>query len=69
MATRCAYENSIEIGVFALLTNAYALVAIGGSENFYSVLEAELADHVPVVHTSIAGEFKTQQEQTDRAVR
>lgn len=54
MATRAAYENSNEIGVFAKLTNAYCLVAIGGSENFYSVFESELADHIPVIHTSIA---------------
>ena len=49
------YESSNEIGVFAALTNAYALVAIGGSENFYSLFERELGDHLPVVHTSIAG--------------
>ncbi len=55
MATRCQFENSNEVGVFSKLTNAYCLVAIGGSENFYSVFEAELADVVPVVHTSIAG--------------
>jgi translation initiation factor 6 len=55
MATRCQFENSNEIGVFANLTNAYALCAIGGSENFYSVFEQELADHIPVVHTSING--------------
>jgi translation initiation factor 6 len=55
MATRCQFENSNEIGVFANLTNSYALVAIGGSENFYSVFEEELADHIPVVHTSVAG--------------
>jgi translation initiation factor 6 len=55
MATRAQFENSNEIGVFSNLTNGYALVAIGGSENFYSVFEQELADHIPVVHTSIAG--------------
>jgi translation initiation factor 6 len=55
MATRAQFENSNEIGVFANLTNAYALVSIGGSENFYSVFEQELADHIPVVHCSIAG--------------
>uniref|UniRef100_A0A7S4NM54 Uncharacterized protein n=1 Tax=Guillardia theta TaxID=55529 RepID=A0A7S4NM54_GUITH len=32
-----------------------AQVGIGGSENFYSVFESELADHVPVIHASIAG--------------
>jgi len=55
MATRAQFENSNEIGVFSSLTNGYALVAIGGSENFYSVFEQDLADHIPVVHTSIAG--------------
>lgn len=55
MTTLCQFENSNEIGVFAKLTNAYCLVAIGGSENFYSVFESELADHIPVVHVSIAG--------------
>jgi translation initiation factor 6 len=55
MAIRAQFENSNEIGVFSNLTNAYALVAIGGSENFYSVFEQELSDHIPVVHTSIAG--------------
>jgi len=55
MATRVQYENSNEVGVFSKLTNSFALVAIGGSENFYSVFESELADHIPVIHTSIAG--------------
>ena len=55
MATRCRFENSNEIGVFSCLTNKYALTAIGGSENFYSVFESELAETVPVIHTSIAG--------------
>ncbi|KAJ3224364.1 Eukaryotic translation initiation factor 6 [Clydaea vesicula] len=47
-------ENN-DIGVFSKLTNSYSLVAIGGSENFYSVFESELADSIPVIHTSIAG--------------
>lgn len=55
MATRCAFENSNEVGVFASLTNSYCLAGIGGSENFYSVLEAELAEHIPVVHSTVAG--------------
>ena len=38
-----------------MLTNSYCLVAIGGSENFYSVFESELADVIPVIHTSIGG--------------
>lgn len=49
------FENSNEVGVFAKLTNAYALIALGGAENFYSVFESELADHIPVIKTSIAG--------------
>ena len=49
------FEGSNEVGVFARLTNAYCLVTLGGSQNFYSVFEAELADHIPVVHCSIAG--------------
>ncbi len=55
MATRAQFESSNEIEVFANLTNAYCLTAIGGSENFYSVFEQELADHIPVIHTSISG--------------
>ncbi|KAJ2703236.1 Eukaryotic translation initiation factor 6, partial [Coemansia spiralis] len=55
MAVRAQFENSNEIGVFSKLTNSYSLVAIGGSENFYSVFESELGDVVPVIHTSIAG--------------
>lgn len=43
------------VGVFSTLTNSYALVAIGASENFYSVFEAELQDVLPIVRTTIAG--------------
>jgi len=49
------FEGSNEVGVFAKLTNAYCLVCLGGSQNFYSVFEGELADHIPVIHTSVAG--------------
>ncbi|TPX67753.1 hypothetical protein SpCBS45565_g03545 [Spizellomyces sp. 'palustris'] len=55
MAVRAQFENSNDIGVFSRLTNSYGLVAIGGSENFYSVFESELSDVIPVVHTSIGG--------------
>ncbi|KAI4497628.1 hypothetical protein M0802_007168 [Mischocyttarus mexicanus] len=55
MAVRVQFENNNEIGVFSKLTNSYCLVAIGGSENFYSVFEAELAETIPVIHASIAG--------------
>ena len=44
MATRTQFENSNEVGVFSNLTNSYCLVAVGGSENFYSAFEAELGD-------------------------
>jgi translation initiation factor 6 len=55
MAFRTQFEGNNELGVFAKLTNSYALVAIGGSENFYSVFESELADVIPVIHASIGG--------------
>jgi len=55
MAQRAQFENSNDVGVFANLTNAYAITGLGGSQNFYSVFEQELADHIPVVQTSIAG--------------
>ena len=53
MAVRTQFESSNDIGVFARLTNAYCLVGIGGSENFYSTFESELSDHIPVIHSSI----------------
>jgi len=55
MATRCAFENSNEIGVFSALTNSYCLTGVGGSENFYSVFEAELSSHIPVIHATVSG--------------
>ncbi|KAK2143285.1 hypothetical protein LSH36_857g00079 [Paralvinella palmiformis] len=55
MAVRVQFEGNNEVGVFSKLTNAFCLVAIGGSENFYSVFEGELADTIPVIHTSIDG--------------
>lgn len=55
MAVRAQFENSNEVGVFAKLTNAYCLVGIGASENFYSVFEGELADVIPVIRASVAG--------------
>jgi translation initiation factor 6 len=35
MALRTNFENSNEVGVFAKLTNKYAVVGIGANENFY----------------------------------
>lgn len=55
MAVRAQFEGNNEIGVFSKLTNAYCLVGIGGSENFYSVFEGELEGTIPVVHISLAG--------------
>lgn len=55
MASRVQFENSNEAGVFSKLTNKYCLIALSGSENFFSVFESELADIIPVVRCSIAG--------------
>ncbi|XP_065202125.1 eukaryotic translation initiation factor 6 [Planococcus citri] len=55
MAVRVQFENNNEVGVFSKLTNSYCLVAIGGSETFYSVFESELLDTIPVIHASMAG--------------
>lgn len=55
MAQRTQFEGNNEVGVFAKLTNAYCLVAVGGSANFYSVFEGDLADKIPVVYTSVGG--------------
>ncbi|KAK8926440.1 Eukaryotic translation initiation factor 6-2 [Platanthera zijinensis] len=55
MATRHKFENCNGIGLFSKLTNAYCLVTIRGSENFYSVFKGELGNAFPVVKTSIAG--------------
>jgi len=54
MAVRAQFENSSDIGVFSKLTNSYCLLSYGGSEHF-RVFEAELGDHIPIVHCSIAG--------------
>jgi len=53
MAVRAAFESSSEVGVFARLTNSYCLTAMGGSENFNSIFEAELSQHIPVIHASV----------------
>ncbi|KAJ5232026.1 Eukaryotic translation initiation factor 6 [Penicillium chermesinum] len=55
MAVRAQFENSNEVGVFSRLTNSYAIVAVGASENFYSVFESELQDVIPICHATIAG--------------
>jgi len=53
MALRTRFESSDDIGVFARLTNAYCIVAMGAAQNFYSVFEQELSRHIPVVYSSI----------------
>ena len=53
MSIRANFENSNELGCYAHLTNTYCLVAVGGSENFYSVVEEQLGCHMPVVQASI----------------
>lgn len=55
MAVRAQFENSNEVGVFATLTNTYALLGIGSSENFYGIFESELQDSIPICRTTIAG--------------
>ena len=37
------------------LTNSYCIVAIGGSENFYSAFQNEFDKTIPVVHASVGG--------------
>jgi len=54
MAIRTQFENSSEIGVFSKLTNTYCMLAFGGSEH-YKIFENELADHIPVIYSSISG--------------
>nr|ANM86128.1 eukaryotic translation initiation factor 6-1 [Stygiella incarcerata] len=55
MAIRTAFENSSEVGVFARLTNAYCLVGLASSHNFYSAFEAELSEHIPVIPVTVGG--------------
>ncbi|CDU20143.1 hypothetical protein YYC_00458 [Plasmodium yoelii 17X] len=55
MAIRVQFENSNEVGVFSRLTNSYGLIALGGSENFSSVFEAELSQHIPIIYATIGG--------------
>jgi translation initiation factor 6 len=55
MVSRCKYQNSSEIGAYARITNSYALLPFNTSENFFSIFEEKLAEHIPVFHSSIAG--------------
>ena len=71
MATRVSFENSNDIGVFAKLTNAYCLCAVGAAENFYrcsyAVLEHSMhvipndqSQHVQVQHIALPNIFGMQ---------
>lgn len=55
MALRTRFESSDDVGCFAVLTNTYCLCSPGASQNFYSVFEQELAEHIPVVYANIGG--------------
>merc|ERR1711994_161767 len=52
---RTHFENNNEVGVFSKLTNSYCIVAIGGSENFYSAFQNEFDKTIPVIHASVGG--------------
>lgn len=51
---RLSYESSSDIGVFSVLTNAYALAAPSGAMNYYAALETVVVPHgLPVVRATI----------------
>jgi len=52
---RTHFENNNEVGVFSKLTNAYCLIGIGRSANFFATFESELDEVVPVVYSTIGG--------------
>ncbi|KAJ4882095.1 Eukaryotic translation initiation factor 6 [Raphanus sativus] len=56
MATRLQFEDSCEVGLFSKLTNAYCLLAIGGTEDFYSAFESQNGLLVP--HTTTDEELQ-----------
>jgi translation initiation factor 6 len=39
----------------SLLSASIICIGVGGSENFFSVFESELAEHIPVIHATIGG--------------
>lgn len=55
MALRTQFQNSSDVGVFAMLTNSYCIVPVAECEAFYSVFEGELSDVIKVIHTTIGG--------------
>ncbi|KAL7677638.1 hypothetical protein ACOME3_003896 [Neoechinorhynchus agilis] len=55
MANRYQCEGSNDVGVFAKLTNSYCLCGLTSSSQFYSSLEWQMGDSVPVIRCCIAG--------------
>ena len=55
MALRCHFEHSTDIGVYARITNKYALVAYSSMPNFYELFEAHLSEYMPVIRATIGG--------------
>jgi translation initiation factor 6 len=54
---RCfiSYSQSFLLYCLSIHLFTYFFTGIGGSENFYSIFQAELASHIPVVHATIGG--------------
>ena len=52
---RTHFENNNEVGVFSKLTNAYCLIGIGRSANFFATFESELDEVIPVIYSTIGG--------------
>ena len=48
-------SSIINVKYFSKLTNSYCIVAIGGSENFYSAFQNEFDKTIPVIHASVGG--------------
>ena len=53
----CSLVTNITLPFYinSKLTNSYCIVAIGGSENFYSAFQNEFDKTIPVVHASVGG--------------
>ena len=54
---RTHFENNNEVGVFSKLTNAYCLIGIGRSANFFATFESELDEVIPVIYSTIGGKI------------
>ena len=48
-------KHYLTLYINSKLTNSYCIVAIGGSENFYSAFQNEFDKTIPVVHASVGG--------------